>query len=340
MLTHRNLVANAVQCAPFYTGDGEVMLAIAPFSHIMGMSVVMIAGLSRGASLVTMARVDFARCLRAIEQYGVSNAIVAPPVVVALTKHPAVDDHDLSSLRLLTSGGAPLGAEVQHACATRLGCRLAQGWGMTEIAGAGSVSPPTELAVDQPGTVGWCVAGAELRIVDPVSAVDVGPGERGELWFRGPNVMKGYLHNAPATAATLTDDGWCRTGDVATLDGDGFLSIVDRLKELIKYKGYQVAPAELEAVLISHPLISDAAVVPSPDEEAGDVPKAFLVVKEGAEPERVAEDVLAYVAGRVAPYKRVRRYEIVDAVPRTPSGKIIRRGLIERERGAVKVTGG
>jgi acyl-CoA synthetase (AMP-forming)/AMP-acid ligase II len=196
------------------------------------------------------------------------------------------------------------------------------------------VSPPPNLGADQPGTVGWCVAGAEMRIVDPTTGSDVGVGEAGELWFRGPNVMQGYLHNPQATATTITHDGWCRTGDVARIDHDGFVSIVDRLKELIKYKAYHVAPAELEAVLISHPLISDAAVVASPDEEAGEVPKAFLVLNDTADPERVAEEALAYLAERVAPYKRVRRYEIVDAIPRTPSGKIVRRGLIERERSA------
>ena len=334
MLTHRNLIANAVQCAPFYTGDDDVALAIAPFFHIMGMAVLMIAGLSRGTTLITMPRVDFEQCLRAIERYRVTTTVVPPPVVVALGKHPSVDHHDLSSLRLVTSGGAPLGAETQQACANRLGCRTAQGWGMTEIAGAGAVSPPPDLGADQPGTVGWCVAGAEMRIVDPTTGSDVGLGEAGELWFRGPNVMKGYLHNPQATAATLTHDAWCRTGDVARIDHDGFVSIVDRLKELIKYKAYHVAPAELEAVLISHPLISDAAVVASPDEEAGEVPKAFLVVNDAADPERVAEEALAYLAERVAPYKRVRRYEILEAIPRTPSGKIVRRGLIERERSA------
>jgi acyl-CoA synthetase (AMP-forming)/AMP-acid ligase II len=333
MLTHRSLVANAVQCAPFYTGDDDVALAIAPFFHIMGMSVLLLGGLSRGATLVTMERFDFEQCLRAIERHRVTCTVVAPPLMVALAKHPSVDDHDLSSLRLLASGGAPLGARVQQACGARLGCRTAQGWGMTEIAGCGSVSPPSDLAADEPGTVGWCVAGAEMRIVDPATGDELGVGDRGELWFRGPNTMKGYLHNPEATAATLTEDGWCRTGDVAEIDADGFLSIVDRLKDIIKYKGYQVAPAELEAVLISHPLVTDAAVVASPDEEAGEVPKAFLVV-EDADPAAVADQVMAYTAERVAPYKRVRRYEVVDALPRTPSGKLIRRALLERERSA------
>jgi acyl-CoA synthetase (AMP-forming)/AMP-acid ligase II len=331
MLTHRNLVANAVQCEPFYVGHGDVVLAVAPFFHIMGMAVTMVGGLCRGATLVTMARFDFEQCLRAIQDHRVTSVVVAPPITVALAKHPLVDEYDLSSLRLLTSGGAPLGAEVQQACGARLDCRTAQGWGMTEL-GAGSVSPPADQAADKPGTVGWCVAGAEMRIVDPASGAELGTGELGELWFRGPNVMKGYLHDAEATASTLGDDGWCRTGDVGRVDTEGFVEIVDRLKELIKYKGYQVAPAELEAVLISHPLITDAAVVASPDEDAGEVPKAFLVVKEGTDPERAAKEVMAYLAERVAPYKRVRRYEFIEAIPRTPSGKIVRRGLIARER--------
>jgi acyl-CoA synthetase (AMP-forming)/AMP-acid ligase II len=333
MLTHRNLVANALQCGPFYNGPGDVVLAAAPFFHIMGMAVVMVAGLCRGATLVSMARFDLERSLRAIQDHRVTSMVVAPPVTAALAGHPLVDGYDLSSLRLVTTGGAPLGARVQQACAARLGCRAAQGWGMTEL-GGGIVSPPAGLAADKPGTAGWCVAGAEIRITDPASGAGRDAGQPGELWFRGPNVMKGYLHNAEATAAAIGDDGWCRTGDIAQVDADGFVQIVDRVKELIKYKGYQVAPAELEAVLLSHPLVADAAVVASPDEEAGEVPKAFLVLhdSQAAGREDAAREIMAYVTGQVAHYKRVRRHEFVDAIPRTSSGKILRRELIERER--------
>jgi acyl-CoA synthetase (AMP-forming)/AMP-acid ligase II len=334
MLTHRNLVANATQCDPFFPGTGDVVLAVSPFFHIMGMTVVMIAGLSRGATLVTMPRFDLEQFLGAIQEHRVTTTIVPPPITLTLAKHPLVDRYDLSSLRLLITGGAPLGAEVQQACATRLGCRVGQGWGMTELAGAGSVSPPPSLAEDRPGSVGLCVAGSEVKLVDVASGDELGPGGTGELWFRGPNVMRGYLNRPEATAATVTGDGWCRTGDIATIGQDGFVHIVDRLKELIKYKGFHVAPAELEAVLLSHPGIADAAVVASPDPEAGEVPKAFLVAKGGTDPEALASEVLDYMATRLAPYKRVRRYEFIDAIPRTPSGKIIRRALIERERRA------
>jgi acyl-CoA synthetase (AMP-forming)/AMP-acid ligase II len=337
MLTHRNLVANGLQCGPLYHAPGDVVLAVAPFFHIMGMACVMVAGLCRGATLVTMPRFDFEQFLRVIQEHRVTSIVVPPPITAMLAKHPLADSYDLSSLRLLSTGGAPLGAQVQQACAARLGCRTAQGWGMSEL-GLGTVSPPaaTPVAVpaDKPGTVGWCVAGTEMRITDTVTGAELGAGEPGELWFRGPNVMKGYLHNAEATAATIHAGGWCRTGDVAQVDADGFIQIVDRVKELIKYKGYQVAPAELEAVLLSHPLVADAAVVASPDEEAGEVPKAFLVLKDSqpADADGTAREVLEYAAGEVAHYKRIRRYEFIEAIPRTASGKIMRRELIDRER--------
>lgn len=168
MLTHRNLVANAVQCGPALHGHCDVVLAVAPFFHIMGMAVLA-GGLCRGAMLVTMPRFDLERCLRAIQDHRVTSTVVPPPVTAMLASHPLVDSYDLSSLRLLTTGGAPLGAQTQQACAARLGCRTAVGWGMTELAGTGSVSPPAGQAADKPGTTGWCVAGAEIRVVDPAS---------------------------------------------------------------------------------------------------------------------------------------------------------------------------
>jgi len=177
------------------------------------------------------------------------------------------------------------------------------------------------------GSVGPSVPNTECRLVDADTGADVSPGERGELWIRGPQVMKGYFNKPEATAACMTEDGWFKTGDVA-IETDGWYRIVDRVKELIKYKGLQVAPAELEAVLLSNPLIADAAVIPVPDAEAGEIPKAYIV-KRG---EIDAEQVMAYVAERVSPYKKVRQVEFVEAIPKSPSGKILRRLLRDRER--------
>ena len=328
MLTHRNLVANAIQCGPWGVTDSDVFMAVAPFFHIMGMSCIMTNGLCRGATLVTMARFDFEEFLAAVEQHRVSCAVLPPPVVLALTKSPLVDRYDLSSLRWIVSGAAPLGAELEQACARRLDCQTGQAWGMSEC-GLGTAYPAGSGKV---GTVGVCVPGSELRVVDPQTGAQLGPGETGEIWHRGPNVMKGYLHHPEATAAAITSDGWLRTGDIGSVDADGFVSVVDRLKELIKYKGYQVAPAELEAVLVSHPLVADAVVIPSPDDQAGEVPKAFLVLTGDADRDLAPNQILQWVADQVAPYKRIRHHELIDTVPRTNTGKILRRDLILRER--------
>ena len=168
-------------------------------------------------------------------------------------------------------------------------------------------------------------------VVDVATGAELGPGEQGELWIRGPQVMKGYPNRPEETARTITPDGWLRTGDIGYADADGDFYIVDRLKELIKYKAYQVAPAELEELLLSHPAVADVAVIPSPDDAAGEVPKAFVVLQG----EATAEDLMAFVAERVAPYKKVRRLEFIDQIPKSPSGKILRRVLVERERAAI-----
>ncbi len=326
MLTHRNVVAQLVQASIAMPPEpGDRAIAVAPFFHILGMVLVLLAGLRAGVSVIAMPRFDLVHFLEAIQKYRVTLAPVVPPIMVALAKHPAVGQYDLSSLRALTSGAAPLGADVEDACAKRIGCRVAQGWGMTEVAGAGITATSTEGRI---GSVGWLWPGMEARIVDLASGADLGRGERGELLVRGPNVMRGYLNQPRATADTLLPDGWMRTGDVAYVDDDGFFFVVDRVKELIKYNAYQIAPAELEDVLLSHPGVADAAVIPSADEEHGEVPKAFVVLRSPVP----LEDILHWVAERVAPYKKVRRIEAIDAIPKSPSGKILRRVLVERER--------
>ncbi len=254
---------------------------------------------------------------------------MVPPIALALAKHPAVEGHDLSSLEMIMSGAAPLGVELTEQLAARISnAVVTQGYGLTETSPVTHLMP-LEEAPDKPGSIGYPVASTECRLVDPESGEDVAEGERGELWMRGPQVMKGYLNNPEATAATVDSDGWLHSGDIAIRDADGTYRIVDRLKELIKYKGFQVPPAELEAILIAHPEVADCAVIGVPDDEAGELPKAYVVpAGEGLDHEALMD----YVAEQVSPQKRVRLVEEIDEIPKSPSGKILRRVLKERER--------
>ncbi len=336
VLTHRNLVANIVQMLVGHRVDeDDTTIAFLPFFHIYGMTVIMNVGLRQGATIVTMPRFELEPFLGLLARHRVTRAYVVPPVVLALAKHPSVAGHDLSALEVVFSGAAPRGEDLAQACAERVGAPVAQGYGMTECSPVSHITPDEE-AGRRMGSVGLLAAGTECRLVDPATEEDVAAGGRGEIWIRGPQVMRGYLRNPDATAATLVD-GWLRTGDIGTVDADGWFTIVDRLKELIKYKGFQVAPAELEALLVTHPGIADAAVIGVADNEAGQVPKAFVVPRDGA---LTATAVEAWVGERVAPHKRVRVVELVEEIPKSPSGKILRRLLIERERARVAAAAG
>jgi acyl-CoA synthetase (AMP-forming)/AMP-acid ligase II len=329
VLTHRNLVAGLQQIllAQPVTED-DVLIAPLPLFHILGFQAALNLPLSQGATVVLLPRFELRAFLRAVQDYGVTRASVVPPIVLALVNSELTGDYDLSSLRMLTSGGAPLGAGLARACAQRIGCRVTQGYGLTELAGATHLPP--DDGPDRPDSIGPALPGVECRVVDPETEADLGPGEPGELLVRSASAMLGYLNDPEATAAAIDDCGWVRTGDIVTFDADGWFRVTDRIKELIKYKGYQVAPAELEEILLAHPAVADCAVVRSPDASAGEVPKAFVVLQAPAS----AEELTTWVAERVAPYKRVRRVEFTDQIPKSPSGKILRRQLAERETAA------
>ena len=326
MLSHRNLIANVLQMdASLRVSGEEVMIAVLPFFHIYGLSAILGLGLWSGATLVTMPRFALEPYLELSERYRVTRAWVAPPIALALATDPVVESHDLSSLRTIICAAAPLGPELQEACARRTGCPVIQAYGMTELSPASHATPLGVAA--KPGTVGRLLPGTEARLVDPGTGQDVAPGERGEVWIRGPQVMLGYLNNPAATAQMIDPDGWAHTGDVGTAGAHGWFYIVDRVKELIKYKGFQVAPAELEAILITHPQVADCVVIGVPDEEAGELPKAFIVPASGGiDPDQAIE----FVATQVAPHKRIRQIELIDQIPRSPSGKILRRVLRDR----------
>jgi acyl-CoA synthetase (AMP-forming)/AMP-acid ligase II len=328
MLTHRNLVANVLQSEAAHPVTGEDrLMGVLPFFHIYGQTVIMNMGLHLGATIVTMPRFDLEQFLGLIQEHRLTFAHLVPPIVLALAKHPLVDRYDLSSLKTVLSGAAPLGADLERACTERIGVDVIQGYGMTEASPVTHVRPVEDQG--HPGSIGPVLPNTESRVVGPEGA-DLPDGSDGEIWVRGPQVMRGYLHNPEATAATVDDDGWLHTGDIGHVDGDGFFYVVDRLKELIKYKGYQVPPAELEAILVTHPAVADAAVTPHPDEEAGEIPKAFVVLRPDAR--ATPEEIMAFVAERVSPQRRVRLVEFVDEIPKSASGKILRRVLVERER--------
>jgi acyl-CoA synthetase (AMP-forming)/AMP-acid ligase II len=336
MLTHRNLVANVAQIRPLHgMVANDVVLAVLPFFHIYGMTVLLNAALHARARLVIMPSFDLGDFLNNIAEHKCTIAYIAPPVAVALAKHPLIDEYDLSSLNTVMSGAAPLDADLGRAVSKRLGCRVVQGYGMSELSPVSHITPfdggQRQMAMIAPlSSVGWTVSNAASKLINPHSGDEIslppdGLSETGELWFKGPNVMAGYLGNDQATKETIDDDGWLHTGDLAQVDANGCVYIVDRLKELIKYKGYQVPPAELEAVLLSHPSIADAAVIGVNDDEGEEVPKAF-VVKQSDSP-LTEDEVIEFVAGQVAPYKKVRQVQFVDAIPKSASGKILRKDL-------------
>jgi acyl-CoA synthetase (AMP-forming)/AMP-acid ligase II len=328
MLTHANLTAAARQlgCGLALT-PRDRFLALAPFAHVMGFVVSLCAPLAAGATVVTMPRYELDAFLAAIERHRVTVIAVPPPVFAALARDPAVGHYDLSTLQMIVSGGASLSPELQQAVAARFpGATVGQGYGLTET--TATIPVPARGGM-VPGSVGRLAPGTEARLVDPGTGRDAGHGEPGELWARGPQVMAGYLGRPAATAEVIEAGGWLRTGDLARVDADGNIFIVDRLKELIKVNAFQVAPAELEALLACHPQVADAAVIPRPDDSAGEIPVAVVVPHGALDPDQL----IAWVAERVAPHKRIRAVRFVSEIPRTAAGKIQRRALIEADRG-------
>ncbi|HEX5620643.1 MAG TPA: AMP-binding protein [Solirubrobacteraceae bacterium] len=311
-LSHRAVVANLCQTTAVYPyNEGERVLGLAPFFHSMGLIVVLLHALASGATVVVMPRFDPEAMLATIDEHQVSQVLIPPPVLQFLARHPLIDRFDLSSLNVVGCGGAPPGAELTRAAGERLDCLVAEGYGITEFGPMVAVSPMQPDLVRH-GSVGHLMPGTEGKIVD------------GEVWVRGPQRMSGYLGNPEATAATIDADGWLHTGDTGRFDDDGYLYLGDRIKELIKVKGFQVAPAELEAVLRLHPAVADAAVVRVPDSETGERPKAFVVTRG----ELDVDELRSFVAEQVAEYKRIDEIEEIDALPRSPTGKLLRRMLV------------
>lgn len=334
MLTHRNLVAMLRQIEVGGSlSEDDTMICVVPMYHLYGLHVVANQGLSQGATIVTLPRYDLNQFLETLERYKVTVAPLVPPLVLALSHASQIDDHDLSALRMVHCGAATLADSVAQACKARLGCEIRYGYGLTEVSPLSHTSL-ADPSTHRPGSVGYCLPNTECKIVAYDTGAELDTNQEGEICVRGPQIMKGYLGNPEATAQMIDAEGWLRSGDVGYCDSEGRLFVVDRIKELIKTNGRQVAPAELEAILLLHEAIADAAVIPAADESAGEVPKAFVVLQADAEQRghEIVQEIMTFVAGRVAPYKRLRSVELVAEIPKSPAGKILRRVLIERER--------
>lgn len=326
MLTHHNLVSQlcmimheSFRSHPF---QGTV-LGLLPFFHIFGMVVVMAQFLRRGGKIVCMQQFDGELMLKLIQDFKIHCLYLVPPIITFLAKHPSVKNYDLTSIDTIISGAAPLGKELTNAVRKSLPTVVAigQGYGLTETSPGIMICPRNNC---KPGAVGVLLPNLEGKVVDVQTGEALGPNQDGEVCVRGPTVMKGYLNNPEATAASITPDGWFHSGDTGYYDEEGHFYIVDRLKELIKYKGFQVPPAELEALLHTHPNILDVAVVGIPDDEAGELPKAFIVRKGDI----TEKEIIDFVADKVSPHKKLRGgVEFIEQIPKTASGKILKREL-------------
>ncbi|MCH8989442.1 MAG: AMP-binding protein [Chloroflexi bacterium] len=336
-LTHFNLTSNirqmeTCQVETTLAAEDDVVLVHLPLFHIYGLQVLMNLYLSVGATLVMMGRFDMGEFLGLLVRHKITHLYTVPPVAQGLTMVPGLKDLDLSALQTVMLAAAPTSTDLQVRLSEAMGVPVIQGYGMTELSPASHVDF-MDPQRNRPGSVGQLTADTEQKIVDvETGETEVAAGEPGELLVRGPQVMKGYFNDPQATAETITADGWLHTGDIVRADEDGYIWVLDRKKELIKYKGFQVPPAELEGLLLGHPAVADAAVIGIQDEEAGEVPKAFVVIKEGQSPS--AEEIMEYIAGQVATFKQIRHVQFVDSIPKNPSGKILRRVLIEQERRA------
>ncbi|MEO8604539.1 MAG: AMP-binding protein [bacterium] len=325
MLSHRNLVCNHIQCmSASRITERDVLLMFLPFYHIYG-SMLMGAAVASGATLVIMERFDAIAALTLTERYQVTLFYAVPPVLLGLTQLPELKRFDLSSVRYVMSGAAPLPPEIARRFHELTGLLVLQGYGLTEAAPITHLNPVDNPDLVRMDSVGWAVSDQIDEIVDIDDPTKVlGVDEIGELRIRGPQVMQGYW-KAPQETARALRDGWLYTGDIARKDADGYVYIVDRLKEMIKYKGFGIAPAELEALLHEHPGVADCAVVPKADADAGEIPRAFIVRTPGSS---VSEaELMRFVAERVATYKQVRLVTFIDVIPKNPSGKILRRVL-------------
>ncbi|KAJ4829841.1 hypothetical protein Tsubulata_016554 [Turnera subulata] len=334
ILTHANFIAIMMLLkwsAYASSSQHDTFLCFIPMFHIYGLAFFSLGLFCAGIKTVLMQKFDLQTMLDAVQAHQVNNIPAVPPVILGLVKYASKVKCDLSSLRRVGSGAAPLSKELSDGFREQFPwIELRQGYGLTESCGAATFFVSDEHAKAHPASCGRLVPTFTAKVVDIETGLPLPPCREGELWIKSPTIMKGYLGNEEATAATFDSDGWLKTGDLGYFDEDGFLHIVDRIKELIKHNGYQVAPAELESILLSHSEVLDAAVIPVEDEEAGQIPMAYVV--RASNSELTEEQVIQFVARQVAPYKKVRKVSFISAIPKSAAGKILRKQLVSQSQ--------
>ncbi|HZS75684.1 MAG TPA: class I adenylate-forming enzyme family protein [Ktedonobacteraceae bacterium] len=331
MLSHKNLVYNAYQSvATARITFQDRLLVFVPLYHIYGIMLMGLAAMT-GATIVLMERFDPETCLRLIQEQRITILYSVPQVLAVLNDWPQLHDYDLHTVRFTQCGAAPVPPPLARRFEELTHIPVMTSYGLTEASPGTHSNPVYNPKLMKVETIGLPIHDTRQKIVDiETGQIELGAGEEGELIVQGPQVMQGYWKAPEATAEALRN-GWLHTGDIGWRDEEGYVTITDRKKELIKYKGFSVAPAQLEALLLEHPAVADVAVIAKPSEEAGEVPKAFVVLRQGYE-QTSPDELLTWVNGKIATYKNVREIEFTDSIPRNPSGKILRRILKEQER--------
>lgn len=351
MLRHSNIVANVIQSTTIEArsglfptggldGQGDKQLAVLPFFHVYGLVNILHATVHDGYQAVVLAKFELEKFCKLVQDYGITFAYIPPPIVLGLAKHPVVDKYDLSSIKWLNSGAAPLTHELINGVWERLTIPVKQGYGLSEVSPVALLQTVLEWAKYK-GSVGTLIPNMTCRIVD-LEGNDLPQGQEGEIWLKGPNVFPGYLNRPELAKDTFSADGWFKTGDIGYVDERGNFYVTDRLKELIKYKGFQVPPAELEGVLLGHADITDSCVIPVYDvERATEIPRAYVVVRSGIErSDEKAKEIVDWIASKVAPHKQLRGgVRFVDEVPKNASGKLLRRVLKEQAKAEDRANG-
>ncbi|KAI8646262.1 hypothetical protein BD408DRAFT_410456 [Parasitella parasitica] len=330
MTTHSNITSNVLQYftldRAFINADKDTVLGVLPFYHMFALSVLLHSMLYMGIPLYVMPQFDLAQFCKVVQEHKITFSALVPPIILLLAKSPIIDQHDLTSLKLVICGAAPLGKDLSQQVRKRIPTMIVkQGYGLTETSPC-AVIEPTDRVVD--GSTGILMSNMTAKIVNE-EGKEVDTGERGELWLRGPNIMKGYINNPEATADCIDNEGYFHSGDVAAHDKSGHFFIVDRIKELIKYKGFQVPPAELEAILLNSPIVADCAVIGVYDaEQATELPRGYIKLKPNIpESEKTAKIIKKFVSDQVVHYKQLRSIRFIKEIPKSPSGKILRRIL-------------